>query len=697
MARNEDLGWMGPLDVARIEKSVSMLRVLAFAVLALLMLAAGVEGSMPWFSAISAIVLLAIALVPTAMNWAAARRRQFMPVWWYAGHTADVVAITGAILISILTQSPQAGLLGALQLAYFVVIIGSATRFHVPSTVYATVLCIASYVGIAIFASLRPSLALHAAAMDDLVQPAMIAMRPITMAVAGAVSVTLIRRAQKVTAVLAEADRKQSRIIQQARDGFLMCDADHRAVEVNAAACEILGMPRSNLIGLRATVVLPAPIAAVVRARWQEILDEGSLLAEGIRFSTLHAERRVDLSAQRIAHPDSPVVLLVLHDVTAYYKLRDQAAQYERLQALRALTTGVAHEFNNIFATIEASSFILSEATSKQSPQYTEVESIRNAAARAARFARDLLDMADMRAPSARPLDTSALLRKAVEANRIEGSTVEVKFDIPEDIRRIRGDQGQLERALGNMVAHGFRAMLDGGTLTISARNVTLAEHDGNLAAGDYVRLTLRDTGIGMPADVAAKTFDPLSQSDAGTPGAVGLGNVQAAVDRHGGSVHVESTVGQGTVFTLMLPASCEPREIALQESEQTGAQRSRRLLVVDDEPANRTSLARLLSFRGYEVLLADDGLSAIRIAEEQGARIDLVLLDLLMPEMNGKDVLMALRAMHPHMKVLLVTGYAEQVMVQEALDLGASGVAYKPFDVPALLEQVQQLAQAQG
>jgi CheY-like chemotaxis protein len=234
--------------------------------------------------------------------------------------------------------------------------------------------------------------------------------------------------------------------------------------------------------------------------------------------------------------------------------------------------------------------------------------------------------------------------------------------------------------------------MLDGGTLRVAACNERVLG-DGALPPGDYVRIEVSDTGIGMPAEVAAKAFDPLAQGDDGGVARVGLANVRSTVVRHKGRVELKSAVGQGTTVSLLLPAgpsSAEDRERTAQERRAIG--KGRKLLVVDDEPANRTSLARLLTLRGYEVLLADDGASAIRIAGEQGGRIDLVLLDLLMPEMNGKEVLEALRASHPSLKVLLVTGYSEHAMVQEAIEIGVAAVAYKPFDVPALLGQVQQL-----
>jgi two-component system cell cycle sensor histidine kinase/response regulator CckA len=245
------------------------------------------------------------------------------------------------------------------------------------------------------------------------------------------------------------------------------------------------------------------------------------------------------------------------------------------------------------------------------------------------------------------------------------------------------------------LVAHAYDAMLDGGTLTITARESTAAEiAEAGLPPGDWVTLTFRDTGIGMPADVAKGAFDPLHAAAGIGRGPVPtLPSVRAIVSRHGGSVTLESSVGLGSVFAVRLPAAAPAVEPApVPPPAESEPRRSLRLLVVDDEPANRTSLSRLLSFRGHEVLLAEDGPCAIRVAEDNKGKIDLVLLDLLMPGMNGKEVLTALRARCPDLKVMMVTGYAEQQLVDESLELGAVGVAYKPFEVEKLFEQVQRL-----
>jgi len=596
--------------------------------------------------------------------------------------------VTGVLVAVLWDPALNNALFGGLVTGYLVAIFASSIRFHAASTIYTTCLSMVAWLTVTIFAS--PDSAT--------VPPAVIVLWPVMMMTAGVLAVAAILRGQHIVTTLHEADRRQARALQLVHDGLVLCDSAQRVVEVNAGAIDLLGLPRANLVGLHATASMPPEVVKVLQENWATILEGGTWCTQGVKVAAPNGEELwLDIAAQRLMHQEQQMVQIALHDATADHKLQGDSAQAGRFQALRALTTGVAHEFNNIFATIEASSFILSEAVPKTAPEYTEVQAIRAAAARAARFASELLDMADMRAPAPKPIDTCALIRKAAQASRPAESKVREVIDVPDELPRVKGDEGQIERALGNLIAHGHLAMLDGGELTISAKEVVIGRGDDRAPPGRYVEITTRDTGIGMPAQVAARAFDVLSQPDINTDaaGAVRLANARATVERHGGSIRLKSSVGQGTAFEVLLPAA--PDSVAKRASEPTqesATSSPRRLLVVDDEPANRTSLARLLSFRGYDVLLAEDGMAAIRIAEEQGDRIDLVLLDLLMPEMNGKDVLTALRSRRPSLKVLLVTGYAEQVLVQEALELGAVGVTYKPFDVPALLDQVQQLTQ---
>lgn len=697
MSRPEEPGWISILDMMKLEERLCGLR----ALIAVLGLIAGIiiwsQGGIGQRGMLIIVALFVVLLASTLAMWAAARRKLIRPAWQYVENTIDVSVITGVLAAVLHDPSPNASLFGGVVTGYVVAIFGSSVRFHAASTVYTTVLSVVMWLALTGHAVLSGTTA-RSASLAIAVHPAVIGLWPALMAITGVVAVSAILRGKHVVSALQEADRRQARAMQLVHDGLVLCDSDQRVLEVNAGAIDLLGLPRTNLVGLHATASMPADVATILQDNWETILAGGTWATQGVKVAVPGGEELwLDIAAQRLVHQGQQMVQLALHDATAEHKMQGDSAQAGRFQALRALTTGVAHEFNNIFATIEASSFILSEAVSKTAPEYTEVEAIRAAAARAARFASELLDMADMRAPAPKPIDTCALIRKAAQTSRPPGSKVQDVIDLPDRLPKVRGDEGQIERALGNLIAHGHLAMLDGGDLTISAREVVIRRGDDRAPPGRYVEITTRDTGIGMPAHVAERAFDLLSQPDINTDatGAVRLANARATVERHGGSIRLKSSVGQGTAFEVLLPAAPDADAMLPSEpSQESGAKVTRRLLVVDDEPANRTSLARLLSFRGYDVLLAEDGMTAIRIAEEQGDQIDLVLLDLLMPEMNGKDVLTALRSRCPSLKVLLVTGYAEQVLVQEALDLGAVGVTYKPFDVPALLEQVQHLTQ---
>lgn len=697
MTRSEEPGWISLLDATKMEERLCALRMAICGAGLLALLIASGSNVIAGRTAMIGFGLVAIDAAATGLVWGVARRKQLKPLWWYAQNTVDVTVVS-ALLVAVLSEpAPSPSVAAVAASGYLVLIFAASIRIHAMSSIYATALSMTQLVGIAVWANLSGTAA-RAAAVQEMARAPMVILSVISLAMVGGLAAMMTWRTRRALAALQEADRRQARALQLVRDGLVMCDAEQRVVEVNASAVDLLHLPRTNLVGLHAAAAMPPAIAVALDEAWDEILVGGAWVRDDVQITASDGARVwLSVCGQRILYQDQPVVQLAFHDVSAEHELRDGSAQNDKFQALLALTTGVAHEFNNVLATIEASSFILSEAVSKTSAEYTEVEAIRSATARATRFVSELLDIADMRAPAARTLDLAALIRKVAQSHDVEGNPVHLELHVPEKLPAVRGDEGQLERALDNLISYGYRAMLDGGTLTVEARERTIASGHARLAPGRYVELRTRDTGLGMPSEVTAHAFDVLSQPDISTDatGAVRLATVRATVERHGGTIRIESSVGHGTSFEVLIPASpaAEP-ERASEPSSAARKTATRRLLVVDDEPANRTSLARLLSFRGYEVLLAEDGMAAIRLVEDQGDRIDLVLLDLLMPEMNGKEVLTALRERRPNLKILLVTGYAEQALVQEALDLGAVGVTYKPFDVPALLEQVQQLTQ---
>ncbi len=690
-----DFAWMIHLDVRRTEERICLIRAGAILVFALGAIVSNACSVMPAQTLMLTLVCLTSGLVASLGLWHLIRVRQPTPTYWYATTTIDVTLVSVVLLTSLVTGSCHVALIGPSHAAYLMILVGSAIRFHVPSMLYtagltALELTIVSIIARIVYRPMAPN-----PVMDTLLSPAAIFFRPVFLLLTALLLLVLVRRAHKFVASLQDFEKVHMRMVNQVSDGFIVCSSDARIMEVNTAACELLDLSRNLLVELNATSALPGCLSTALEERWNEVLTEGFTAAQDLSIPTANHETRIlDMVAQKLLYRKEHIVHIVLRDVTSQRNLAAQDAQINRLRALRAFAEETAHEFNNILASVEASSFILSEAIAESAPYYPEVKTIRNGTARATSLVRALVDLSDIRHVTAEPVILGRLLDKALATSHPANSPVQIIQDIAPDVKCILGDEGQIVRALSHLIDFAHGAMLDGGTLRITAKNHKIAGHQDSLPPGDYVEIGLSDTGIGMPRDVAAKAFDFVASK----PGRHGLGfalpNAHSIIARHGGSIQLHSSVGQGTVFTVRFPAT-EPTSDKASTGESTrppASNRRPRLLVVDDEPANRTSLARLLSMRGYEVLLAEDGPCAVRLCESQSAPFDLVLLDLLMPGMNGKDVLVALRQRFPKIKVLMVTGYADQSLIEEALASGATGVTYKPFNVPDLLEKVKKL-----
>jgi two-component system cell cycle sensor histidine kinase/response regulator CckA len=256
------------------------------------------------------------------------------------------------------------------------------------------------------------------------------------------------------------------------------------------------------------------------------------------------------------------------------------------------------------------------------------------------------------------------------------------------------GDRNQVHHALMNVCINGADAMKNGGVLSISTENVSLDQADskafGNLEAGKYVMLKVRDTGIGMDDETLKRAFDPFfTTKPEGEGTGLGLSMVYGVVENHGGKVMINSKPGKGTTVTFFLPAidHFDRRRSVLPSERPSLPPKGGGVLLVDDEQTIRSSARRLLERLGYNVLLAEDGNTALEIYKNNKDAISLVILDLIMPDMDGPETFEKLIAFDPRVKVLLLSGYSRDEKVERLLAKGALGFAQKPFDIKTLSE----------
>jgi CheY-like chemotaxis protein len=333
-------------------------------------------------------------------------------------------------------------------------------------------------------------------------------------------------------------------------------------------------------------------------------------------------------------------------------------------------------------------------ASTADSPLRSDTETIIRSAQRASGLTRQLLTFARQGRVEVRPLSLNDVVREVIKLlERTIDKAIAIEPHLTGDLATVEGDASQLHQMLLNLCLNARDAMPQGGQLIIETQNVTLSEEktrtELDLEAGQYALLSVTDTGIGMDAETQQRLFEPFFTTKEQGRG-LGLAMVYGIVRGHGGTIHVYSKPGQGSTFKVYLPVVRRlAQDTALEEAEVLGG--SETVLVVEDEESVRTLLRRILEEGGYTVLLATNGVEAVELYTNMSTEIDLVVLDIIMPKMGGRQTYERLQEINPEVKVLLSSGYSENGQAQDILAAGARGFLQKPYDLQAVLHKVRE------
>ncbi|HWB40774.1 MAG TPA: ATP-binding protein, partial [Gemmatimonadales bacterium] len=383
----------------------------------------------------------------------------------------------------------------------------------------------------------------------------------------------------------------------------------------------------------------------------------------------------------------------------ALRRSEEQLRQAQKMEAVGQLAGGIAHDFNNLLTAILSYCDLLLQEVRQNDPIRSDVEQIRQAGQRAAGLTRQLLAFSRRQVLQPKVLslnsviaDTDGMLR------RLLGADIVLDMSYDPGLWYVLADPGQIEQVLVNLVVNARDAMPQGGRLAVSTSNREFAADSANrpngLRAGSYVAIEVSDTGAGIDPANHARIFEPFyTTKDPGKGTGLGLSTVYGIVQQSGGQITVESALGRGATFTVFLP-----RHIGGDPAPASKVDRRRlpggteTLLLVEDEAAVRSSARRLLERQGYHVLEARHGADALRIAEESSRPIDLVVTDLVMPEMGGKELAERLRAHRPGLKVLFMSGYTEKVITAGGVMPPNTGFVEKPFTVEQLMRRLREI-----
>ena len=373
-------------------------------------------------------------------------------------------------------------------------------------------------------------------------------------------------------------------------------------------------------------------------------------------------------------------------------KLERQLQQSQKLEAIGTLAGGVAHDMNNILGIIMSSLSVLRHDVKQQSCSEEDIENALRACRRGRDLTRNLLGFARK----------GAYVREGVNLNRVLdevlrliapmlGKNIRIEIESADELMPILGDRGQIEQALLNICINSAEAVPDHGRILIRTWNGTEADRamsaQYRLAEDNLVFVEISDNGHGMDATVSAHAFEPFfTTKQPGKGTGLGLAMVYGMMKKHNGAIDLISTPGEGTSITMIFPGApelqVEERAAAVPASTCSSLENKGRILLVDDEPLIRASCRRMLVKLGYDVIPAENGETAVEIFEKNPSRFDAVILDLIMPGLNGAETFDKLRAVDPDVRVLISSGFSKDGTIEEVLNRGAAGFIQKPFEV---------------
>ena len=500
-------------------------------------------------------------------------------------------------------------------------------------------------------------------------------------------------------------------LFDEAPVGIALLDLQGDVTECNRALLKLLGLHREALIGRPFTD----------RISLEDRDDAAGQLSKVVMatMAAIHLEVRMpragsgDMVASLYASPmedaDGEVSGLVLHfiDTTEQKHLESQFVQSQKMQAVGQLAGGVAHDFNNLLTAMIGFCDLLLERHGPDDPSFADIMQIKQNVNRAVNLVRQLLAFSRKQTLQPVILDvTEALSELSNLLHRLIGETIELNIEHGRDLGTVRVDPGQFDQVVINLAVNARDAMLGGGTLTIRTSNFTVDETMERgaelMPAGDYALIEVMDTGSGISKEDIGRIFEPFfSTKEVGAGTGLGLSTVYGIIRQTGGFIIVDSAPGRGTHFSIYLPlymvdgdAKAGARALPLAvaaggEADLTG---SGTVLLVEDEDAVRLFGVRALSNKGYRVLEAKDGEAALDVINSTDVPIDLIISDVVMPGMDGHTLVRLVRHEHPGVKIILISGYAEDVVPEE---IGRDPTIHflpKPFSLKALAGKVKEV-----
>jgi PAS domain S-box-containing protein len=489
-------------------------------------------------------------------------------------------------------------------------------------------------------------------------------------------------------------------------DTVLIIDWEGCVLFVNRAGARLVGFesPQQGLGQNIVRFVHPDSMEKVLKDLALVKQGKAGFIAE-YRIITLAGEQKwIEARGNKIKFRGSSADLIILRDVTERKQADEERKQLElqfqraqKLEAIGTLAGGIAHDFNNLLMTIQGNASLILHDMDPDHPNFKLLKNIETSVLNGARLTTQLLGYAQKGKYQVRPLDLNKLVEETAAALSRTKREITIHRKLSDNLSDILADKGQIEQVLLNLCVNAIDAMPEGGDLILETQNVTHEDLQGKLYVpkpGNYVKLTVNDTGIGMDKKTLDRIFEPFfTTKEMGKGTGLGLAAVYGIIKGHSGYIEVESEAGRGTTFHIFLPALMQKSPDSVKpDSVDPAAVFGGTILIVDDEDLVLEVGVQLLKKLGYSVLEAKSGKDALRIYAENKNRIRMVILDMIMPGMGGGETYDRMRAIHPNVRVLLSSGYSLDGQAKKILDRGCRAFIQKPFTLQALSAKISEV-----
>jgi signal transduction histidine kinase len=491
-----------------------------------------------------------------------------------------------------------------------------------------------------------------------------------------------------------ESEERLRLIFDHVSDALFIADDSGRIIDANPAACALSSQSLEQIQALTMAQVLPE--SSQQRGADHSFASPPDRSALAFRPQGQSDHRVLDVRSAAFA---PGVLVYTVRDLTRQRKLEDQLVQAQKMEAVGQLAGGVAHDFNNLLTVIMSYSSMLLADMGANDAVRGDIQEISDAAGRAAALTRQLLAFSRKQVLQMRAVNVNAVVTDVEKMlRRLIGEDILLTTHLDPDLALIKADPGQLEQVLINLAVNARDAMPGGGDLTITTDNAELSdEHEERhlgAAAGNYVMLAVTDSGSGMTKEVQQRLFEPFyTTKGPGKGTGLGLATVHGIVKQSGGDVYVYSELGHGTTFKVYFPrltngdqATIVPEHRAITPSG------SETVLLAEDDEAIRTLGARVLGSLGYNVLVARTGGEALRIVAEHKGTIDLIATDVVMPEMNGSQLVERVLEARPGIRVLFMSGYTDDEVMRRGVIDGQTAFLQKPFTPDLLAHKIREV-----